>query len=76
MVTLVAAWAYTKIKDDVISLSFPKSMVELETGIVCSPLVHTLTKAKGHRNAVFAELLKTSQELRKLPYTSYLESQF
>ena len=58
---MVAAWAYTKIKDDVISLAFPKSMVELETGIVCSPIVHTLTKAKSHRNAVFAELLRNGR---------------
>ena len=58
MMTLVAARAYTKIKNDIISLAFPKSMVELETGIVCSSIVHTLTKAISHRNAVFAELLK------------------
>ena len=58
MMTLVAARAYTQIKYDVIAIAFPKLMVELETGIVCSPIVHTLTKAISHMNAVFAELLK------------------
>ena len=56
MMTLVAARAYTQTKDALISLAFRKSMVELETDIVCSPIVHTLTKAISHRNAVFAEL--------------------
>ena len=58
MMTLVAARAYTQVKYDVISLAFPKSMVELKTGIVCSPIVHTWTKAVSHKNAVFAELLR------------------
>ena len=58
MMTLVAASASTQIEYDVTALAFLKSMVELKTGIVCSPIVHTLTKAVSHRNAVFAELLR------------------